>query len=70
MAGAILLLSSWDNSLPAFLLGFLDDLKVNIKPMIRLVFLLPVPIMYFYYFDLKVLDLDLGIWITFLNLRH
>ena len=66
----------WSNSLyfqvgiltlPAFLIGFLDDLKVNIKPMIRLIFLLPVPIMYFYYFDLKVLNLDLGVLDSFLE---
>ena len=66
----------WSNSLyfqvgiitlPAFLIGFLDDLKVNIKPMIRLIFLLPVPIMYFYYFDLKVLNLDLGVLDNFLE---
>ena len=67
---------SWGNSLyyqvgvitlPAFFVGFLDDLKVNIKPMIRLIFLLPVPIMYFYYFELKVLNLDLGILDNFLE---
>jgi len=66
----------WSNSLyfqvgiitlPAFLIGFLDDLKINIKPMIRLLFLLPVPIMYFYYFDLKVLNLDLGVLDNFLE---
>ena len=65
----------WSNSLyfqagiltmPAFLIGFLDDLKVNIKPMIRLIFLLPVPIFYFYYFNLRVLNLDLGILDNFL----
>ena len=54
-------------SLPAFLIGFLDDLKVVIKPLVRLIFLLPVPIMYFYYFDLKVLNLDLGILDNFLE---
>ena len=67
---------SWSNSLfyqvgilslPAFLIGFLDDLKINIKPMIRLIFLLPVPIMYFYYFELKVLNLDLGVLDNFLE---
>ena len=66
----------WSNSLyfqvgivtlPAFFIGFLDDLKVNIKPMIRLIFLLPVPIMYFYYFELKVLNLDLGVLDNFLE---
>ena len=66
----------WSNSLyyqvgiitlPAFLIGFLDDLKVNIKPMIRLIFLLPVPIMYFYYFELRVLNLDLGVMDNFLE---
>tara|TARA_X000000950_G_scaffold14564_1_gene15738 strand:+ start:9952 stop:11034 length:1083 start_codon:yes stop_codon:yes gene_type:complete len=66
----------WSNSLyyqvgiitlPAFFVGFLDDLKVNIKPMVRLIFLLPVPIMYFYYFDLKVLNLDIGVLDNFLE---
>ena len=54
-------------SLPAFLIGFLDDLKVNIKPMVRLIFLLPVPIIYFYYFDLKIINLDLGVLDNFLE---
>ena len=35
--------------------------------MIRLIFLLPVPIMYFYYFELKVLNLDLGVLDNFLE---
>ena len=66
----------WNNSLyfqaglltmPAFLIGFMDDFKFDIKPMIRLVFLLPVPIVYFYYFDLRVLNLDLGVIDNFLE---
>ena len=35
--------------------------------MIRLIFLLPVPVMYFYYFDLKILNLDIGVLDNFLD---
>lgn len=56
-------------SLPAFIVGFLDDLKFLIHPFFRLLMLLPVPIMYFYYFDLKVIDLNLGFLDDFLQIE-
>ena len=46
--------------LPAFLVGFIDDLKFNLDPKIRIALLLPVPILFFYFADIKVTDLDLG----------
>ena len=56
-------------SLPAFIIGFIDDLKVNIKPYIRLLSLLPVPIFYYFYFDLRVVSLDLAPLDNFLEFK-
>ena len=36
--------------LPAFLVGFIDDLKFSLDPRFRIVLLLPVPILFFYFF--------------------
>lgn len=67
---------NWNNSLlfqvgvltlPAFIIGFLDDCKFVIKPWKRLLLMLPVPISYFYYFDLKVTNLDIGFFDNFLE---
>lgn len=56
-------------SLPAFLAGFIDDLKIQIKPYFRMFLTLPVPIIFFYYFDLKVSNLDIGFLDNFLGIE-
>lgn len=56
-------------SLPAFIVGFLDDLKFYMKPLFRLILILPVPIIYFYYFDLRIVNLDIGFLDSFLELE-
>lgn len=67
---------SWNNSfyfqvgilsLPAFFVGFLDDFKILIQPWKRLLLLIPIPIIYFYYFDLKITNLDIGFLDNFLK---
>ena len=55
--------------LPAFLVGFLDDLKFEIHPRLRLIFLLPVPILFFYYTGVSVTSLDLGFLDDFLEIE-
>ncbi len=57
-------------SLPAFFVGFLDDFKILIQPWKRLLLLLPVPMIYFYYFDLKILNLDIGFLDNFLEFEY
>ena len=56
-------------SLPAFFIGFLDDLKFTLKPLVRIILLLPVPITYFYYFDIRILNLDIGFLDNFLDIE-
>jgi len=53
--------------LPAFLVGFIDDLKFYIDPGLRIILLLPVPILFFYFADIRVTDLDLGYFDDFLE---
>ena len=69
---------NWNNSiyfqvgvlaLPAFLVGFFDDLKISVQPWRRILLLTPVPIIYFYYFDLQVLNLDIGFLDNFLEIE-
>ena len=55
--------------LPAFLVGFIDDLKFSLDPRFRIVLLLPVPILFFYFFDIKVTNLDLGYFDDFLEIE-
>ncbi len=54
-------------SLPAFIVGFLDDCKISIQPWKRLLLLLPVPITYYYFFELKITNLDIGFLDNFLE---
>ena len=54
---------------PAFLVGFIDDLKFNIDPRLRIVLLLPVPILLFYFADIRVIDLGLGYFDDFLEIE-
>ena len=55
--------------LPAFLVGFIDDLKFNIDPRLRIILLLPVPILFFYFEDIRVTNLDLGNFDDFLEIE-
>ena len=55
--------------LPAFLVGFIDDLKFNFDPRLRIALLLPVPISFFYFANLRVTDLDLGYFDDFLEIE-
>lgn len=69
---------TWENSLyyqvgiislPAFFIGFLDDIRLELNPYIRMILILPVPILYFYYFDLRITNLDIGFLDSFLNIE-
>ena len=44
-------------------------MKVNIKPFVRLFCLLPVPILYYFYFDLRVVSLDIAPFDNFLEFK-
>ena len=55
--------------LPAFLVGFIDDLKFSVDPRLRIVLLLPTPILFFYLEDIRVTDLDLGYFDDFLEIE-
>ena len=54
---------------PAFLVGLIDDLKFNIRPPLRIFLLLPVPLLFFIYGDIKVTGLDLGFIDDFLQIE-
>tara|TARA_Y200000002_G_C22686987_1_gene666331 strand:- start:1199 stop:2284 length:1086 start_codon:yes stop_codon:yes gene_type:complete len=45
---------------PSFLVGFLDDLKFQLHPKLRLLFLLPVPLLFFYFGQIRVTSVDIG----------
>ena len=55
--------------LPAFLAGYLDDLKIEITPKQRLFMLVPVPLLFFYFTNLEVRSLNLGILDDFLQIE-
>ena len=54
---------------PAFIIGLLDDLKFYMKPSIRLILLIPTPILFFIYGDIRVTNLDLGYFDDFLQIE-
>ena len=41
-------------SFPVFLTGLLDDLKIDVKPILRIIFMVPSPILFFYLRDIRV----------------
>ena len=41
-------------SFPVFLTGLLDDLKIDIKPSLRIILMVPTPILFFYFLDIRV----------------
>tara|TARA_A100001015_G_scaffold291316_1_gene365321 strand:- start:2439 stop:3509 length:1071 start_codon:yes stop_codon:yes gene_type:complete len=45
--------------LPIFLIGLVDDLKLQIPPILRILLMIPTPIMFFYLLDLKVFELKI-----------
>ena len=55
--------------LPAFMVGFIDDLKFNIDPRLRIILLIPTPILFFYFAEISVTDLDLGYFDDFLEIE-
>lgn len=68
---------SWNNSIyfqviilafPAFLVGFLDDLKIEVTPLQRILMLIPVPLLFFYFTNLEVRSLELGVFDNFLKI--
>lgn len=54
--------------LPAFIAGYLDDLKIDLIPTQRLLMLVPAPILFFYFTNLEVRSLNLGVFDDFLNI--
>jgi len=47
---------------PLFLAGILDDLSFNIKPLARILLMLPTPILLFFYTDLKIESVSLELF--------
>ena len=41
-------------SFPVFLTGLLDDLKIDIKPILRIILMVPTPLLFFYLLDIRV----------------
>ena len=41
-------------SMPVFLVGLLDDLNIDMKPVFRLLLLLPTPILFFFLLDIRI----------------
>lgn len=41
-------------SIPIFLIGLLDDLKFNLSPYLRMLLMIPTPILFFYVLDVRV----------------
>lgn len=54
---------------PAFIIGLLDDLKIYMRPLLRLILLIPTPILFFIYGDIRVTNLDLGYFDDFLQME-
>ena len=46
-------------SYSVFLVGFLDDLKINIKPLSRLIIMLLLLFMFIYFLPIKILNIDI-----------
>ena len=40
--------------LPVFFVGLLDDLNIDVKPIYRLLLLLPTPILFFFLLDIRI----------------
>ena len=56
-------------SYSAFLVGFLDDLRVNIKPLTRLTIMLILLFIFIYFLPIKILNIDIP-FLTFLMSNH
>ena len=55
--------------LPAFLVGLFDDMKFNMRPSVRIFLLLPVPLLFFIFGNIKVTSLELGFIDDFLQIE-
>ncbi len=55
--------------LPPFLIGLLDDLKFDMHPLLRIFLLLPAPVLFFYFGEIRVTSLDLGFIDDFLQIE-
>ena len=42
------------STLPIFLVGILDDLKIQISPITRILFMIPTPVIFFYFLDVRI----------------
>ena len=56
-------------SLSMFLIGFLDDLKINILPSKRLLLMILLLFVLIYFLPLKILNIDIG-FLKFLTNNH
>ncbi len=56
-------------SYSAFLVGFLDDLRINIKPLTRLTIMLILLFIFIYFLPIKILNIDIP-FLTFLMSNH
>ena len=56
-------------SYSAFLVGFLDDLRINIKPLTRLTIMLILLFIFIYFLPIKILNIDIP-FLSFLMSNH
>ena len=48
-------------SLPVFFIGLLDDLKFNMPPYLRMLLMVPTPVLFFYILDVRVESVAINI---------
>ncbi len=54
-------------SLPVFLVGLIDDIKIHLKPTYRIIAMLPTPLLLFFFLDLQIRDVGLDFFNNLLN---
>ena len=54
-------------TIPSFITGLIDDLFFDIKPITRMILMLPTPLLLYYYAGIRITNLDMGIFDNFLN---
>ena len=57
------------SSLPIFLAGIFDDLKMQISPITRILFMIPTPILFFYLLDIRIESVGINFIDVFLQIE-
>ena len=57
------------SSLPIFLAGIFDDLKMQISPITRILIMIPTPIMFFYLLDIRIESVGINFIDVFLQIE-